>query len=92
MKHSVYFDGKVQSLEIHTPGGRATVGVIEPGTFAFSTSSEEHIIVIEGSMKVRLPGRDWQEVRKGGSELVVPRGASFDIDARSDVAYICSYR
>jgi uncharacterized protein YaiE (UPF0345 family) len=92
MKHSVYFEGKVQSLEVRAAGGRATVGVIEPGRYNFSTSSEEHIVLVEGSMKVRLPGKDWREISKGGPELVVPKDASFDIEAPADVAYICYYR
>ena len=91
MKHSTYFEGKVQSLEVQTPGGRATVGVIEPGQYTFSTSSEEHIILIEGAMRAKLPRGDWQSLQKGG-ELVVPRDVSFDIDAGADVAYICYYR
>lgn len=91
MKHSTYFGGKVQSLEVHTPAGRATVGVIEPGQYTFSTSSEEHIVLIEGTMRVKLPSGDWQSVQKG-RELVVQRDVSFDIDAETDVAYICYYR
>ena len=91
MKHSTYFEGKVQSLEVQAPGGRATVGVIETGNYTFSTSSEEHIVLIEGTMKVKLPGSDWRNVQKG-RELVVQPGVSFEIDARADVAYICYYR
>jgi uncharacterized protein YaiE (UPF0345 family) len=90
VKHSVYFDGKVQSLELATAKGRATVGVIEPGQYQFSTSSEERITVIEGLMKTRLPGAGWQELGQG-EELVVPKGVSFDIDAPAFVAYICYY-
>jgi purine/pyrimidine-nucleoside phosphorylase len=91
MKHSTYFEGKVQSLEVQTPAGRATVGVIEPGRYTFTTSSEEHIVLIAGAMRVKLPAGIWQTIQKGG-ELVVPPGVSFDIDAEADVAYICSYR
>jgi uncharacterized protein YaiE (UPF0345 family) len=91
MKHSTYFEGKVQSLELQTPEGRATVGVIEPGKYTFSTSSEEHIVVIDGAMKVKLPGGGWQNIQKG-RELVVQRDIAFDIDAAAHVAYICYYR
>jgi uncharacterized protein YaiE (UPF0345 family) len=91
MKHSTYFEGKVQSLEIHAPSGRATVGVMEPGQYTFSTSAEEHIVIVEGAMRVKLPGGNWQSIEKG-RELVVPKDSSFDIDAKADVAYICYYR
>jgi hypothetical protein len=90
MRHNSYFDGKVQSLELSTPAGRATVGVIEPGRFTFSTSSQERIVLVEGSMKVRLPGAEWAALGTG-QEIVVKAGVSFDIDAPAHVAYICYY-
>lgn len=91
MKHNSYFGGKVQSLEIHTSRGRATVGVIEPGKYTFSTSSEERMLVVEGVLRVKLAGEDWKEVKKGEPEFVVSRNSSFDVDAQADVAYICYY-
>ena len=91
MKHNVYFEGKVQSLEIQTQRARATVGVIEAGKYTFSTSSEEHIVIIDGTMRIKLAGEDWQVIDKGKKELVVPKNSSFDVDANMDVAYICYY-
>ncbi|MDD5169872.1 MAG: pyrimidine/purine nucleoside phosphorylase [Syntrophales bacterium] len=90
MKHNSYFEGKVQSLAINAPEGYATVGVIEPGTYTFSTDSEEHMTIIAGSMKVKLPGRDWQQFTKNDA-FVVPPHASFDIETVVDAAYICYY-
>jgi purine/pyrimidine-nucleoside phosphorylase len=90
MKHNTYFDGKVQSLELRAPQGRATLGVIEAGKYAFSTSSVEHIVLVEGTMKVKLPGGQWQALEKG-RKVVVQSGVSFDIDAPTDAAYICYY-
>jgi purine/pyrimidine-nucleoside phosphorylase len=91
MKHNSYFEGKVQSLGINTPEGYATVGVIEPGQYTFSTDSEERMSIVAGSMKVRLPDKSWQTVGKNET-FVVPPHVSFDIDAAADVAYICYYR
>ena len=91
MKHSVYFDGKVQSLGVNTTTAFATVGVIEPGAYTFSTSSEERIVLIEESLRVRLPDEDWK-VFSRGQEMAVRPKVSFDIQAQSDVAYICHYR
>ncbi len=91
MKHSVYFDGKVQSLGVNTKNGFATVGVIEPGAYTFSTSSEERIVLMEGTLQVRLPGQDWKVLSKG-QEIVVQPKVSFDIQAQADVAYVCYYR
>jgi purine/pyrimidine-nucleoside phosphorylase len=91
MKHSEYFNGKVQSLELHTKRGRATAGVIEPGAYTFSAASEEHMLVIEGVLRVRLPGADWKDYAKGDAEFIVPRNSSFDVEAKADVAYLCYY-
>jgi len=91
MKYNVYFEGKVQSLGVNTPEGYATVGVIEPGKYTFKTDSEEHITIVAGTMKVKLPGGSWRQVAKNDT-FVVPPQVSFDIDAPADVAYICYYK
>lgn len=91
MKHNSYFDGKVQSLAVNTANGYATVGVIEPGEYTFSTDSEETMSIVAGSLKVRQPGEDWKQIDKGAT-FVVPAGRSFDVQAVADVAYICYYK
>ncbi len=92
MKHSVYFDGKVQSLGVNTDEGFATVGVMEPGKYTFSTSSEEHMNVVVGSMKVKLPGADDWKVYGKGEKFVVAPNKSFDLDLDNDVVYLCYYK
>jgi len=91
MKHNSYFDGKVQSLGLNTPEGYATAGVIEPGKYTFKTDSEEHMHVVAGTLKAKLPGAAWQTFSKGQS-FVVPAHASFDVEATADMAYICFYK
>ena len=91
MKHNSYFEGRVQSLALSEGDGPATVGAIEPGEYSFSTSSEERMTIVAGSMRVRLPGAEWREYAVGET-FVVPPKASFDIEARADVAYVCRYR
>jgi len=91
MKHNVYFDGKVQSLALSTAEGNATVGVISKGKFTFSTSSEERMIVTSGTLKVKLPGKDWVAM-KNNTEFIVPAKASFDVEADADVSYMCYYK
>ncbi|SEM49514.1 hypothetical protein SAMN04489760_11824 [Syntrophus gentianae] len=90
MQHNSYFEGKVQSLAVNVPEGRATVGVIEPGSYTFGTDSEEHMTIVAGSARVKLPGDDWQSFGKGETFIVPPK-SSFDIEAAADVAYICYY-
>ena len=91
MKHNSYFDGKVQSLAITTPEGRATVGVIEPGQYAFGTDTEEHMRVLVGVLKAKLPGGDWQDYAAGESFVVAPN-VKFEVEAEADVSYICHYK
>lgn len=91
MKHSSYFDGKVQSLGLNTPEGYATTGVIEPGKYTFKTDTVEHMHVTAGTLKAKLPGGAWQSFSKG-QFFVVPARASFDVEAAADVAYLCYYK
>ncbi len=91
MKHNSYFDGKVQSLGLTTEEGPATVGVIAPGKYNFSTGTEEKMVVIAGILKAKLPGKDWQSFGKN-EMFIVPEKSSFDVEASGDVAYICFYK
>jgi purine/pyrimidine-nucleoside phosphorylase len=91
VKHNVYFDGSVQSLGLPTAKARATVGVIEPGEFEFSTDDEEHVHVIEGTFRIQLgPDAEWTEF-KPGEVCVIPSGITFHVGPREHVAYICYY-
>lgn len=90
MKHNVYFDGKVQSLGVNTAEGYATVGVISPGAYTFSTATPERMVIITGVLNVKLPGEEWK--RFGVTEEVkIKEQVSFDVRADYDVAYICYY-
>jgi uncharacterized protein YaiE (UPF0345 family) len=91
MKHNSYFEGKVQSLGSAFPDGNATVGVMEPGKYTFSTATEERMTVVAGSMKVKLPGGTWKDYGPGGT-FVVPEKVSFEVEAAASAAYICYYK
>lgn len=91
MKHNSYFEGKVQSLALTESEGPATVGVVEPGVYAFSTSSEERMSVVAGSLRARLPGGEWREYAAGETFVVSPN-VTFDLEARVDAVYVCRYR
>lgn len=92
MQHNVYFGGDVQSLTLSKGKEKATVGVMKPGRYTFSTSSEEHMTVISGALSVLLPGTDeWRNYTEGQT-FVVPPGQSFDVESTGDSAYLCVYR
>lgn len=91
MKHNSYFEGRVQSLAISTTEGPATVGVIEPGKYSFGTDCIEHMHVVAGTLKAKLPAGDWKNYGPG-QYFVVPKDVKFDVEAQGDVAYLCYYK
>lgn len=91
MEHNTYFDGKVQSLSLETETGKATIGVITPGRYAFSTSTEERMVVTSGILTVKLPGREWKEIPVG-MEFIVAANQTFEVEVKQDASYICQYK
>ena len=51
LKHSVYFDGAVQSVGFERLGRRATVGVIAAGEYHFGTDGAERMTVVSGTRR-----------------------------------------
>ncbi|SEW32635.1 pyrimidine/purine nucleoside phosphorylase [Chitinophaga arvensicola] len=88
--HNSYFEGKVQSLVLSTEKGPATVGVMKKGDYRFSTSVTEHMVIISGSLTVKLPEGDWKTYQQQES-FDVAAGVAFDVSCTEDVAYICYY-
>ncbi len=90
VSHNVYFEGKVQSLGLDTAKGKATLGVMKKGTYTFSTSSPEKMVIIAGVMDVKLPDGTFKTYAEQ-QEFDVAAGASFDVICDGDVAYLCYY-
>jgi hypothetical protein len=64
------------------------VGVMDPGTYEFSTGAPERMTIVAGDIEYRLPGEAWRKVAAGG-EFVVPGGVKFDVRLPAQVAYVC---
>lgn len=91
LKVNEYFDGKVKSIGFQTATLPATVGVMAPGEYTFSTSQKEVMTVVIGALTVLLPGSsDWQTF-EAGSAFDVPAHASFQLKVAIDTAYLCTY-
>jgi len=90
VKHNSYFEGKVQSLGLDTEKGNATVGVMKKGTYQFSTSTVETIIVVSGVMNIKLINGEWTKYTEQ-EKFEVPANSKFDIVCDRDAAYICYY-
>ena len=90
VEHNVYFEGKVQSLGLHTDKGKATVGVMKKGSYTFSASVPERMKVISGILDVKLKDAEFIKYHEQ-DEFEVAAGTSFDVICEGDVAYICFY-
>jgi uncharacterized protein YaiE (UPF0345 family) len=88
MKHNTYFDGAVQSIGFAHDTGAATVGVMAPGAYEFSTGKPEKMDVVAGVIDVKLPGGEWKTY-KAGESFNVPGEAKFNVRMQVEVAYVC---
>jgi purine/pyrimidine-nucleoside phosphorylase len=92
LKVNEYFDGKVKSIGFSTSDGPATLGVMAPGDYEFSTSSEELLTMITGEMQVCLPGEtEFRKIRPSET-FIVGRNQKFNLKIGADTAYLCLYR
>jgi hypothetical protein len=91
-KANVYFDGKVTSRTVLFPDGtRKTLGIMLPGSYEFGTVAAERMEVLNGEMKVLLPGTaDWRVYRAGDS-FEVPANEQFKLEISGVADYCCSY-
>jgi uncharacterized protein YaiE (UPF0345 family) len=89
--HNTYFDGGVQSLGFEPDGPRATVGVIQPGTFSFDTAAPERMTVVAGTLEVRLSGEGGWSTHPRGTVFEVPGESTFEVRAATPAAYLCEF-
>jgi uncharacterized protein YaiE (UPF0345 family) len=89
--HNIYFDGGVQSLGFEPEGPRASVGVIQPGTYEFGTAAPERMTVVAGSLDVRLSAAGNWSTHPKGTVFEVPGDSSFEVRADAPSAYLCEY-
>lgn len=91
LKVNEYFDGKVKSIAFNTGTLPATVGVMAPGEYTFSTSQKETMLVVSGALTVMLPGSDQWETYKNGEDFEIEANQSFQLKVEKDTAYLCTY-
>lgn len=91
LKHSTYFEGKVQSLGFERHGRRSTVGVIVPGEYHFGTEGAERMTVVSGELEARLPASGQWRVYPAGTSFEVPAKSGFDVRATDPAAYCCEF-
>jgi uncharacterized protein YaiE (UPF0345 family) len=87
-----YFDAKVKSIAFSTPEGPATVGVMAPGTYTFGTDHIEHMTLVSGQMKVKLPGETEFKTIAEKETFIVEANVQFDVEIGCETSYLCLYR
>ena len=88
---NTYFDGNVTSIAFQGESLPATVGVMAPGDYEFSTSQHETMTVVSGALTVKLPGADDWQTFASGTHFKVPANATFNLKVETDTAYLCTY-
>ena len=86
-----YFDGKVKSIAFQTATLPATVGVMAPGKYEFTTSEKETMTILNGSLTVMLPGSEAWMIYEANTSFEVAAGETFKVEADADTAYLCAY-
>ena len=91
LKHSSYFDGKVQSLGFERNGRRATVGIVTPGEYHFGTDGAERMTVVSGELVAKLDGTTSWVTYPAGTAFEIPQKSGFDVRATGPTAYLCEF-
>lgn len=86
---ATYFDGRVQSLRFREAGGDATVGVITPGSYSFSTDAGESVTILSGTLDVVHNGAVTS--CGAGDTYAIQPGDRFEVRAAAPVAYLCRF-
>ena len=89
---NVYFNGGVTSRTVRLADGtKKTLGIMQPGEYAFTTGAPELMEILAGELTVRLPGAaDWQTIR-GGESFEVPAQSRFELRVMALTDYCCSF-
>ena len=92
-KANVFFDGKCVSHSVFFPdGSRKTVGVILPGAkLTFNVGVPELMEITAGECSVKIAGETAFKTFGAGSSFKVAENSSFEIRAKDEVNYVCSF-
>lgn len=92
-KANVFFDGKCVSHSVFFPDGtRKTVGVVLPGSqLIFNVSTPELMEITFGECQVKIAGESTFKTYSAGSSFKVAANSSFEIHAKDELNYVCSF-
>ena len=89
---NLYFNGQVASRTVlFADGTKKTLGIMQPGEYAFSTGAPEIMEILSGELDVQLPGEDgWRRIG-GGQSFDVAGNSSFTMKVHTVTDYCCSF-
>lgn len=89
---NVFFNGGVVSRTVlFADGSKKTLGLMQPGSYEFSTKTGEEMEILSGDLDVLLPGQSaWTPVR-GGESFRVGAGETFTMKVRTLTDYCCHF-
>ena len=92
-KANVFFDGKCVSHSVlFADGTRKTVGVVMPGSkLVFNVGASELMEITAGTCEVKIAGEPAFKTYTAGTHFKVAANSSFEIHARDEVNYVCSF-
>lgn len=92
-KANVFFDGKCVSHSVFFPDGtRKTVGIVMPGSqLTFNVGAPELMEITSGECQVKIAGESAFKTYTAGSSFKVAENSSFEIHAKDEVNYVCSF-
>lgn len=90
---NIYFSGKVVSHSVLlADGSKKTLGIIQPGTYKFTTGSPELMEIIDGSCEVSIDGTGTTRFIPTEESFEVPGKSGFTITVNSGFCqYICTF-
>lgn len=91
MQVNRYFDNQVLSLGFENSNGESSVGVMASGSYEFSTSKNERMVVISGALVVQRDGDPEPLLFSDGEEFHVPANQTFSVEVTESTAYLCEY-
>ena len=91
MQVNRYFDDQVLSLSFDNSNGKGSIGLMSPGSYEFSTSDDERMVVISGALVVQRQSDPEPVLYSDGEEFHVPRDQSFSVEVTEPTAYLCEY-
>ena len=91
MQVNRYFDDQVISIRFDNSNGESSVGVMVPGSYEFSTSKNERMVVISGALVVQRNDDPEPLLYSDGEEFHVPADQTFAVEVTEPTAYLCEY-